>query len=219
MTGPVKRRYDATRRQAQARQNQHRVIAAAALLFAERGYTGTSLAEVAAEAGVAVQTLYAAFGTKVNLLKHAIDVSLVGDHLAVPMIEREDVQRIIAEPDPRQVLAMYAAHVRQVAERAAGLMLAAWADAHSDPAVAELVAELDAQRMRGMTAAASSIAAKAIEAGCLADGITEEDIRDALWAFNSPQLYGLLLRDRGWSPDQFQAWLARSWARLLLDPP
>ena len=70
-----------------------------------------------------------------------------------------------------------------------------------------------------MTAAASSIAAKAIEAGCLADGITEEDIRDALWAFNSPQLYGLLLRDRGWSPDQFQAWLARSWARLLLDPP
>src|SRR5260370_2841236 len=176
MTGPVKRRYDATRRQAQARQNQHRVIAAAALLFAERGYTGTSLAEVAAEAGVAVQTLYAAFGTKVNLLKHAIDVSLVGDHLAVPMIEREDVQRMIAEPDPRQVLAMYAAHVRQVAEPAARLMLAAWAAAHSDPAVAELVPQLDAPRMPGMTAPASATPPNALAAPLLPHPLPPDDI-------------------------------------------
>ena len=72
--------------------------------------------------------------------------------------------------------------------------------------------------MRGMTAAASDIAAKATQAGCLADGITADDIRDALWAFNSPQLYGLLLHDLSWTPDRFQYWLARSWTRLLLDP-
>ena len=53
----------------------------------------------------------------------------------------------------------------------------------------------------------------------LADGITEDAIRDALWAFNSPQVYGLLLHDLGWSPDRFEAWLVRSWSRLLLDPP
>ena len=219
MTEPVKRRYDATRRHAQARQNQHRMIDAAARLFAERGYAGTSLADVAAEAGAAVQTLYAAFGTKANLLKHAIDVILAGDHLPAPMMERDFVREMTAEPDPRRVLAIYAAHVRQVAQRAGGLLLAAWAAAGSDPAVKELTAELDGQRLRGMTAAAASIAAKAIDAGCLADGITEEDIRDALWAFNSPQLYGLMLHDRGWSPDRFQAWLTRSWIRLLLDPP
>ncbi len=219
MTGTVKRRYNAARRQAQARQNQQRVIDAAARLFAERGYAATALTEVAAEAEVAVQTLYAAFGTKANLLKHAIDVVLAGDHLPVPMMERDFVQQMIAEPDPCQVLAIYAAHVRQVAERAGGLLVAAWTASASDPTVKELTIELDAQRMRGMTAAASDIAAKATQAGCLAVGITADDIRDALWAFNSPQLYGLLLNDLGWSPDRFQAWLTRSWIRTLLDPP
>jgi AcrR family transcriptional regulator len=218
MTETVKRRYNAARRQAQARQNRQRVIDAAARLFAERGYTATALTEIAAEAEVAVQTLYAAFGTKANLLKHAIDVALAGDHLPVPMMERDFVQQMIAEPDPRQVLAIYAAHVRQVAERAGGLLVAAWTASASDPAVKELTIKLDAQRMRGMTAAASDIAAKATHAGCLADGITVDDIRDALWAFNSPQLYGLLLNDLSWSPDRFQAWLTRSWIRTLLDP-
>lgn len=218
MAAPVKRRYDATRRQEQARQNRQKVIDTAARLFAERGYAGTSLTDVAAEAGVAVQTLYAAFGTKANLLKHAIDVSLAGDHAPVPMIERESVQQMIAEPDPYRVLAMYAAHVRQVTERAGGILLAAWAARTSDPAIAALVADLDAQRLRGMTDAARSITAKATAAGCLADGITEDDIRDLMWALNSPQIYGLLLGDRGWTPDRFQAWLARTWTRLLLDP-
>jgi AcrR family transcriptional regulator len=219
MPARVKRRYDATGRREQARQNRRRIIAAAVSLFAARGYAGTSLAEIASAAGVAVQTVYAAFGTKVNLLKHAIDVSLAGDDAPVPMIDRDAVRQMMADPDPYQVLARYAAQVRVVAERAAGVMLAAWAAAPGDPAVAALMADLDAQRLRGMTALAASIAAKARQAGCLADGITEEDIRDALWAFNSPQLISLLLRDRGWSPDQFQTWLARSWTRLLLDPP
>jgi AcrR family transcriptional regulator len=219
MIGPVKRRYDATRRRAQAHQNQQRAIDTAARLFAERGYVATSLADVAAEAGMAVQTLYAAFATKANLLARAIDVTLAGDHLPVPVSERGFAQQMRAEPDPRAVLAIYAAHVRDVAERAGGLLLAAWVASGSDPAVRELTAELDAQRLRGMAAAASDIAAKAIKAGCLADGITDDDIRDALWAFNSPQVYGLLLGDLGWSPDRFEAWLARSWTRLLLDPP
>jgi hypothetical protein len=69
-----------------------------------------------------------------------------------------------------------------------------------------------------MTAAAKNIAAKAAAAGCLADGITEEDIRDHLWALNSPQIYDLLLGELGWSPERFQHWLARTWTRLLLDP-
>src|SRR5262249_18932325 len=112
----------------------------------------------------------------------------------------------------------YAAHVRAISARSHGIVLAAWAAAPSDPAVAALVAELDAQRLRGMTEAARSLAAKARAAGCLADGVTEDEIRDALWIFNSAQVYGMLLRDRGWSPKRYQAWLARGWTRLLLAP-
>ncbi len=218
MTVPVKRRYDATRRREQAAENRRRITAAAAELFAARGYAGTSLSEIAAAAGVAVQTVYAAFGAKVNLLKNAIDVSLAGDDAPVPMAGRDEVRQMIAEPDPYRVLAMYAAHVGTVSVRAGGVLLAAWAAAPGDPAVAALVADLDAQRLRGMTDAAAGIAAKARATGCLADGITEEDIRDTLWAFNSPQLYGLLLRDRGWSPQRYTSWLARAWTKILLDP-
>ena len=218
MTAPVKRRYDATRRQEQARENQRRIIDAATTLFADRGYAGTPLTEIAAAAGVAVQTVYAAFGTKVNLLARAIDASLAGDDAPVPMAERDPVRRIIAEPDPYRTVEMYAALTAAISARAHGIVLAAWAAAPSDPAVAALVAELDAQRLRGMTDAARSLAAKARVAGCLAEDVTEEDIRDALWVFNSAQLYGLLLRDRGWTPDHYQAWLNRAWTRLLLTP-
>ena len=218
MAAPVKRRYDVSRRREQARENQRRIIDAATALFADCGYAGTSLADVAAAAGVAVQTVYAAFGTKANLLARAIDVSLVGDDAPVAMAEREPVQQMIAELDPYRVIEMYAAHVRAISARSHGIVLAAWAAAPSDPAVAALVAELDAQRLRGMTEAARSLAAKARAAGCLADGVTEDEIRDALWIFNSAQVYGMLLRDRGWSPKRYQAWLARVWTRLLLAP-
>jgi AcrR family transcriptional regulator len=218
MTAPVKRRYDATRRREQARENRRRIIDAATSLFAARGYAGTSMTEVAAAAGVAVQTVYAAFGTKVNLLARAIDVSLAGDDAPVAMAEREPVRQIMAEPDPYRTVEMYAALTAAISARAHGIVLAAWAAAPSDPAVAALVAELDAQRLRGMTGAARSLAAKARAAGCLAEDVTEEDIRDALWIFNSAQLYGMLLRDRGWTPERYERWLARAWTRLLLTP-
>ena len=184
MTAPVKRRYDATRRQEQARENQRRIIDAATTLFAARGYAGTSLTEIAAAAGVAVQTVYAAFGTKVNLLARAIDVSLAGDDAPVPMAEREPVRQVMAEPDPYRAVQMYAALTAAISARAHGIVLAA----------------------------------KARAAGCLADDVTEDDIRDALWVFNSAQLYGLLLHDRGWTPERYQAWLTRAWTRLLLTP-
>src|SRR5215469_3099352 len=218
MTGPVKRRYDATRRQEQARENRRRIIEAATSLFAARGYAGTSMTEIAAAAGVAVQTVYGAFGTKVNLLARAIDVGLAGDDAPVPMADREPVRQVMAEPDPYRTIEMYAALTAAISARAHGVVLAAWAAAPSDPAVAALVAELDAQRLTGMTSAARSLAAKARAAGCLAEDITEDDIRDALWIFNSAQLYGMLLRDRGWSPERYERWLARSWTRLLLTP-
>lgn len=218
MTAPVKRRYDATRRRQQARENQRRIIDAATSLFAARGYAGTSMTDVAAAAGVAVQTVYAAFGTKVNLLARAIDVGLAGDDAPAAMANREPVRQVMAEPDPYRTVEMYAALTAAISARAHGVVLAAWAAAPSDPAVAALVAKLDAQRLTGMSNAARSLAAKARAAGCLAEDITEDDIRDALWIFNSAQLYGLLLRDRGWTPERYERWLARAWTRLLLTP-
>jgi len=218
MAEGVKRRYDNTRRQQQARDNRRRIIAAATELFAGHGYAGTTFADVAERAGVAVQTVYAAFGNKVTLLKQAIDVALAGDDEPVPLAQRQPARNVAAEADPYRIVQMYAAQVKAILSRAAGVLFAAWAAAPGDPEVAALVDDLDAQRLQGMTAAAAGLATKARQSGTLAAGVTEEEIRDTLWALNSAPVYRLLLHDRGWTPEHLEQWLVRTWTSLFLRP-
>lgn len=209
----VKRRpYDATRRQEQARENRARVLAAAHRLFAEHGYAGTSLAAVAREAGVSVQTVYGGFSTKVNLLKQVVDVGLAGDDEPVPMAARQESRSIEAEPDAGRTLARYAAQVRVVGTRVWPVLLVVYRAAASDPAVAELARELDRQRLAGMTMLAGNLMGKP----GMDPGLSAEEVRDVLWTFNSPELYDLLVLRRGWTAERYEAWLARSWSRLLL---
>ena len=109
------RRYDASGRQEQARQNRRAVLDAAHRLFVERGYSATAVAEIAAAAGVSVETVYKAFGNKPALVKAVFDVLVVGDDDDVPMMQREFVQRNIAEPDPRRKLQDYGDHLAALA--------------------------------------------------------------------------------------------------------
>lgn len=214
MTETVKprRAYDATRRREQARDNRRRVLAAAHRLFAEHGYAGTSLAAVAREAGVSVQTVYGGFSTKVNLLKEVVDVGLAGDDEPIPMAEREQSRAIDTEPDAGRTLARYATQVRVVGTRVWPVLLVVYRAAGQDAAVAELARELDRQRLAGMTMLAENLMGKP----GMAPGIGVDEVRDVLWTFNSPELFDLLVLRRGWPPERYEAWLARSWSRLLL---
>ena len=126
-----------------------------------------------------------------------------------------------AEPDPRQELAIYAAHVRQVAERAGGLLLAAWVRIRQRSRRQRTDhPELDAQRMRGMIAAASDIAAKATQSRLLWPTAYSPRTTSATLCGPStrPSCTACSINDLGWTPDRFQYWLVRSWTRLLLDP-
>ena len=78
---PVKprRRYDARQRRAQARATRRAVLATAGQLFADRGYQRTSMKDIAAGAGVSVETVYGYFGAKAGLLKELLDVTVAGD--------------------------------------------------------------------------------------------------------------------------------------------
>src|SRR5689334_17406714 len=113
MADPVNptRSYDASRRQEQARQNRLAVLRAAQALFVERGYAKTTMGDVADAAGVSVETVYKAFTNKPGLVKAVFDVAVVGDDEAIPLMEREFVQRNIAEPDPRRKLEAYGEHL------------------------------------------------------------------------------------------------------------
>ena len=214
---PVKprRRYDATQRRAQSRAARRIVLATAGQLFAERGYQRTSMKDIAAGAGVSVETVYGYFGTKAGLLKELLDVTVAGDDAPVPVPDRAPVQAIRAAPDGRAKLALYAAFLATVQARLVPLFLVIRGAAGADQDAADLWARLGAQRLAGMTMLAEHLA----ESGVLASGRTVAQTRDELWALGAVEVYELLVGQRGWSPERYRDWLVDVWAgRLLAEP-
>lgn len=210
MSDAVKRTYDSSRRRAQARQNQQRILAAAAELFVERGYGRTTLTDVAASAGVAVETIYATFKNKRTVLHRAWDVAVGGDDQDVPLLERPELQAVFAEPDLTARLAGFAVVNTAIMRRTADLHLAVRGAASTDRAVAALLAEIDTQRLAGM--AIHARAAKAT--GQLA--VSEHDCRDILWSTTDGTLWYRLVRQRGWTDERYADWLGKLWAAQLV---
>lgn len=214
MAGPVKprRRYDSTVRQEQARQSRWAVLEAARRLFLERGYAATTVAAIAHDSGVSVETVYKAFGNKPGLVKAVFDVSIVGDDEPVPLLQRELVQRIRAEPDPRRKLAIYGEHLSRTAPRSVPVQLLVRAAAATDPGAAEVWQQMQAERLRGMTVFAGELH----EDGHLRPDLSVEEARDVLWAHNSAELYDLFVIQRGWAPDRYGRWVADALIGALL---
>ena len=206
------RRYDASRRQEQARATRRAVVEAARELFLAQGYAATTVAAVAARAGVSVETVYKAFGNKPGLVKAVLDVSIVGDDEPVPMMEREFVQRSIAEPDASRKLLDFGVHLAEVHPRVSPLELVVRAAAAADPAVDEVWATLQGERLTGMTAFAQHLH----DRGDLRDGVSQEEARDVLWAHSSLELWDLLVRQRGWEDARYGAWVGGQLVAALL---
>ena len=99
MSESVKRRYDSPRRREQAAETRRQILAASQRLFERDGYAATSVAAIAAEAGVALKTVYVAFGTKSGVLRALWNVLLRGDDENAPIAEREWYRSVLAEPD------------------------------------------------------------------------------------------------------------------------
>src|SRR5918998_6387905 len=124
MVDAGKRSYTSAVRDSQARQTRRQIVAAAGRLFAQQGFAATTVDAIAAEAGVSRKTVFTSVGGKVALLKLAYDYAMAGDDRPVPMIEREGLQSIMAEPDPYEQMRMYAEFVTGMGERISALWLA-----------------------------------------------------------------------------------------------
>src|ERR671933_2654168 len=96
------RRYDATRRREQAAATRRRVLDAAQVLFERDGYAATTMAAIAAEAGVALKTVYVAFETKSGLLRALWHLRLRGDEADVSVMQRSWYRELVDEPDPER---------------------------------------------------------------------------------------------------------------------
>jgi AcrR family transcriptional regulator len=207
------RTYDNSGRAAQALRTRRRVIAAAHELLLEQGYAATTISQIARRAGVSAETVYKAFGSKAALTKQVYDVALAGDDELVPMRDRPEIQAMLAEPDPRQKVASYAALARQLGARLGPLLAVLLGARATDPDLDAFARTTADERLAGTTALVGHLA----DVGALRRGLDPERARDLLWALISPELYLLLVVERGWPPERYERWLAGAIAAELLD--
>ena len=213
MPKDVKRRaYHSPRRIEQARATRRAVLDAGRRLFVSQGYAATTIEAVAAEAEVSPETVYATFGTKRGLLSDLVDVSIAGDDAPVPILERPWVGEMRAEPDLRKRLRILARNGRLMLERWADVAAVLGNAASADPRIAELWERNKEQRLTGQRA----LLRLATEGAALRQGLSREAAADVLFAVGSPEVYRLLVVDRGWSPARFERWYADTLERLLL---
>lgn len=204
------RKYDSSRRQEQARQTRLAVVRAAQALFVEQGYGRTTMADIAGAAGVSVETVYAAFGNKPTILHRVWDITIGGDDEDVVFHERPEIQAIRSERDLAKRLVLHAAMATATARRIVPFMRTLHAAAGSEPAAAEMLAEIGRQRLAGMTVMASEAAAT----GQLA--VSEEECRDVVWAYTDGNLWHELVVERGWTDERFAEWMGRAWVAALV---
>jgi AcrR family transcriptional regulator len=198
-----RRRYDSPRRREQAAATRREILAAAQRRFERDGYAATSLAAVAAEAGVALKTVYNVFETKSGLLRALWHLLLRGERDDVPVGEQPWFREVLDEPDPERRLRLDARNSRVVKERAGALMEVIRGAAPADPEIAALWQRIQTEFHDNQR----SIVATLARDGALKPGLDEAAATDILWALNHPSLYSLLATERGWTPERYEAWL------------
>jgi AcrR family transcriptional regulator len=212
MEGTVKRKYDGARRRAQSAETKNRILTAAHRQILEVGYRATTIAAVAEDAGVNVDTVYRLVGRKPVVLRELLERAISGTDDAVVAEDRDYVKAIIAEPDPAQKLAIYARAVCQIQQRMAPLFLALRDASSTEPEARDVWEEISQRRASNMRKLVQDLA----DAGGLRNDLTIDEAADIIWATNSSELYVLFTDQRGWSPPRFEHWLADAWRRLIL---
>ena len=214
MTDPVKRDSPSKigRGQARTRLARRAVVEAARTLFLERGYAATTIEAISEHSDVPSATVYRLFSSKLGILKALLDVSIGGDDRAVPMADRPQVRALESDADPANQLTGFAALLREIMARVGPVHRVLADAARSDQDAAALLAEIARQRHEGQQGIARSLA----RSGALRPGLSERDAADVIHALASPEVYGLLVTDRGWSGERYETWLRSILADQLL---
>jgi AcrR family transcriptional regulator len=199
------RRYRSTRRDQQAAQTRHDVLMGAVRLFDSTGWSGTTMAAIAAEAGVAVETIYSGFGNKKQLLRAAMDVAIVGDTAPIPLADRPEWARMGVGTFDERVRAgislQGATH-----ERGAAIWMALRDAAETDDEVATWCADMERTRRSALRESLAMITDRTFE---------DDELLDVLWALMGPEVYVKLVRERGWSREQWEQHIADATSALI----
>ena len=202
----VKRSYDASRRREQARARRLAVVQAARDLFEQDGFRPTTIAAVAAHAGVSAESVYKGFGTKAALAKAVFDLVIGGDDEPVPVAQRPAMQAMREEPDVRRKIAMFGEGMAQRQARSAKVQILIRDGRHVDDSLAPVWAKLVDEGLTGMTMLGRHL----LGTGQLRDGIGLDEVRDVLWNYLAIDSYERLVLTQGWPLEGYSRWLTNA---------
>lgn len=212
------RRYDSPRRREQAAATRLEILEAAQRLFERDGFAPTTMAAIAGEARVALKTVYVAFETKSGLLRALWNLRLRGDREEVPVAEQPVYREVLDEAEAERQLRLNARNSRNGKLRIAALAEVIRSAAPGDTDLAALWARIGTEYHANQAAIVRSLHDK----GALKPGLTVERATDILWTLNHPDVWQLLVRERGWTPEDYERWTADTACSQLLqrhDPP
>jgi AcrR family transcriptional regulator len=214
MAAPVnpRRGYDSPRRREQAAETRRKILDAAGQLFCEHGYAATSMPAIATQAGVALKTVYLAFGTKAGVLHALWDVRLGGDDQSIPVVDRLWYRQLLHGDDPHLLMRTAAHQSRVVKERAGDVMRMVRQAAVTDPALADLWDRIETE----FRAVLAGVAERLDALGSLAPGVDLTSATDLLWTLNHPDTWYLLVRRCGWTADRYEQWVGETLSAQLL---
>lgn len=212
--GSVKPRrpYASALRTEQARQTRARMLDAAQRVFGDKGYASSTIEAIASEAGVAVDTVYAGFGSKRGLLSALMDVRVGGDDEPIDLLDRSGPQGVRLEPNQKRQLDAFAKDITPVIERARPVDDIMRGAAAVDSEIAALRGRIQEQRFQNMLKFVSWVTAN----GRLRGGMSEEAAAAIVWSVTSPEMHRLLRVDRAWTVERYTEWLADTLTLTLL---
>ena len=189
------------RRAQKALATRRRILGAAETLFVRDGYAATTIAAIAGEADVAVQTVYAVFGTKRAVLSELLAARVTGDDDVTPLQDRDDWRAMEAEADPGRQLELLAAIATRIGERMGALYNVLAGAAGSDPEIADMHRLQQQRRHDDQRRVTRSLARK----GALRPGLSEATATDIVWAVANPAMHHSLVAERRWASGDVRA--------------
>jgi AcrR family transcriptional regulator len=208
------RRYVSPLRRDAAARTRQAVLDAARELFIARGYTATTVEEIAGRAGVSKPTVFAAAGSKQAILKQLRDIALAGDDEPVPVAQRPWYREALAEPDPRRALRLYARNATAMHRRSADMHEVLRAAATSDKDLHNLWRASEDERRGGATIVIDALLHKSP----LKTGLDRAAAIDIVWILTASDIFWRLVRTRRWTNTQYESWLGDTLCEQLLPP-
>lgn len=206
---PTKRSYFSDRRAQTAQDTRARILDAGQALFSRNGIDGTTIAEIAREAGVGASTVYATHGSKEGILRGLMERALFGAGF-------QSAQAVLAGvSDPVRLIELTPRITRAVYEGESGDLGLLRRSSGFSPALKKMEQEFEDLRFTMQEPRLRAL----FDAGRHRKDLSFEEARSILWMYTSRDVYRMLVVDGGWTPDRYQAWLSRTLLEALVENP